>query len=168
MIPTRAAIAALHVFAFALIVSACSSPVPTNSPDGSLPTAVGGQPVTYQERSADDLGPQADFFVGPITEVGGKLATSRVAVGLGIDGLSITAVQVPGADARRLLDPLIAAADLHPTARLTQSVGGRPVTVLVLPPTTKDRLYVYAFDDTVVMVATSHAEFADEVIRSLP
>jgi hypothetical protein len=114
------------------------------------------------------MGDQLEFFEAPIRAVGGDLSTARVAIGLGPSGFTLTAVRVPGADGRRMIDPMIAAAGLQPTDKQTVAVGGRSVTVLTLPATTLDRAYVYAFGDTVIVVTTSEPSFAEEAFRSLP
>ena len=160
---------AIVVLLIAVIATACGSSGPTPSPlRGELPKTVGGQPITYTETAASQTGDHLVHFEQPIEAVGGDIATADVAIGTGQDGFTLTAVRVPGVDARRLVDPLIAAADLRETARQTLVVGGHNVVVLTLPPTSSDRAYLYAFGETAVILTTSQSAFADEVIGSLP
>ena len=158
----------MAVLVAVVVACACGSEGPSSPPSGGLPRTVGGQPITYRELPASELGSQLVFFEGPIKAVGGDLTSARVAIGLGPHGFTLTALQVPGADGRKMIDPMIDAAGFQQTNRQTRAVGGRGVTVLTLPPTTLDRAYVYAFGDTVIVVTTSEPAFADEAIRSLP
>jgi hypothetical protein len=152
-----------------MLASGCGSPFPPTPPlSAALPTTIGGQTIKYTERSASELGPQLTFFEGAIRADGGDLTTARVAIGLLLNGFTLTAVRVPGGDARRMVDPLIAAGQFQQTARQTLVVGGRSATVLTLPPTTADRAYLYAFADTLVLVSTSQPALAAEALASLP
>jgi len=152
----------------AVLASACGSPVQPSQPTGGLPLTVGGLPVTYRERAASEWGDQLAVFEGPIKAVGGDLTTASVATGLGPTGFTLTAITVPGVDGRKLIDPMIAAAGFQSAARQTVAIGGRSVVVLTLPPTTRDRAYVYAFGDTVIVMTTSEPAFAEEALRSFP
>lgn len=112
---------------------------------------------------------QLIFFQRPIETVGGNLDTARVAIGMTTrDGLTLTALRVPGADGTQLIEPMITAADFQATARVTAVVGGKNAVVLTLPPATPDRAYLYAWSDTVVVLTTWQPALADEVLRSLP
>jgi hypothetical protein len=133
-----------------------------------LPVTVGGQTVTYTIHAGSDMGDQHVFFDSPIAAASGQPTDSRIAIGMGPGGFTITALQVPDADARVMIDPTIVAGDFKATSRDYIKVGGKFVTVLTLPPTTHDKAYIYAFDDVLVVITTSTPAFADEALGALP
>jgi hypothetical protein len=151
-----------------LVIAGCGL-VPQPRPAGiaaDLPQSIGGQRMVYSEHSGTEMGPI--FFEDPIKAVGGSLDTARVAVGGGPDGLTLTAVRVPGVDAKGMLDPMIKSAGFNETASAVVVVGGKNATVLTLPPTTPDRAYLYAYADTLVVITTFRPAFAEEALRALP
>ncbi len=132
-----------------------------------LPPVIGGLTIPYHENAVVDLAGQRVFFDRAVSAVGGDPRTARVAVGAGPGGLTPTALVVPGADAKSMVETLIIDAGMGDFSRGRAQVGGKDVLFLTRPATTPSRIYIYTAGDMVVVVDTVEPALADEALRAL-
>lgn len=141
-----------------------------------LPSEVDGISIEYEYTTGPDLGDESEMDDEGrefLERIGGDVNRMSSAFGFGIDQaagsfITILAFRIPGADEQAMLDEFRAAlADDESDVEFSEAtVGGKDV--LAASSAEQGTSYLYADDDTLIVVGATTTELADAALAEIP
>ncbi len=152
-----------------VLLAGCSLLVDANDPATWLPGDLDGRRMSYITRSADTFETRPVCACDAVIEAaGGTLREATVTRGAYGGEILVTALRAPGVSPSAMVDPMLASGQLEQRGRSIESVAGRSVTVLTLPPYTAGKAYLVTARDALLLIYADDETLAFAYVRALP
>lgn len=135
-----------------------------------LPRTIGGEPLMYDVLRGSAAHEWAKGALGATRWPETALSSATGFTAPGPNEYQSYVLQVEGASGQDLVEPVLRALGYSAETSWSEQVGSKS-TIRVVPVGIDDRSvadYVYAFEDTVVVIHARRAADAEEALRGLP